>query len=284
MICPSGDAASEANLINESALHSDVAEGAHASHANCVSSMTDNAARATSSAMKVLKGEELNEAKRLVEEHVAVPANMQHAVDQWLKLTPEQQAHAYEVHGIGCTGHSVNLTTDDSHKKSESTVLPMNMVRYRAALVLQRCALRHYVNQVKRQSEEGYVLKEGEKKASGVTGQRGLMFKGYVGGSPGFDSGYAGPVSPKNGQTKTHAMTILPAGKHLDGESDIVSVSDILWKVSKLFASEGEHHCYYLNEHRAFDLHARLNGSKPCRLVSNKVSLSKTLSYTTPGF
>jgi len=103
MICPSGDAVSEAKFIDESALHSTIASGAHASHANCVSSQTDNAARATSSEMKKLKGAELDAAKALVEAHAAVPANMQHAVNCWLKLSPEQQADAYEMHGLGCT-------------------------------------------------------------------------------------------------------------------------------------------------------------------------------------
>ena len=143
MICPSGDAASEAKLIDESALHSDIAGGAHASHANCVSSQTDNAARATSAEMKKLKGAELDAAKALVEAHAAVPANMQHAVDCWLKLSPEQQADAYEMHGIGCTGHSANLTTDDSHKHSESAALTTNMVHDRAARVIQRLRKAH---------------------------------------------------------------------------------------------------------------------------------------------
>ena len=138
MICPSGDAVSEAKLINESALHSDIAGGAHASHANCVSSQTDNAARATSAEMKKLKGAELEAAKALVEAHAAVPANMKHAVDCWLKLSPEQQDDAYEMHGLGCTGHSANLTTDDSHKHSESAALTTNMVHDRAARVIQR--------------------------------------------------------------------------------------------------------------------------------------------------
>ena len=138
MICPSGDAVSEAKLIDESALHSSIAGGARASHANCVSSQTDNAARATSSEMKKLKGAELDAAKALVEAHAAVPSNMQHAVDCWLKLTPEQQADAYEMHGLGCTGHSANLTTDDSHKHSESAALTTNMVHDRAARVIQR--------------------------------------------------------------------------------------------------------------------------------------------------
>ncbi len=55
------------------------------------------------------------------------------AVDCWKKLTPEQQADAYEMHGLGCSGHSVNLTTDASHNKSEYKVLAENMVRDRAA-------------------------------------------------------------------------------------------------------------------------------------------------------
>jgi hypothetical protein len=138
MICPSGDAVSESKLIDESALHSDIAGGAHASHANCVSSQTDNAARATSAEMKKLKGAELAAAKALVDAHAAVPANMQHAVDCWLKLTPAQQDDAYEMHGLGCTGHSANLTTDDSHKHSESAALTTNMVHDRAARVIQR--------------------------------------------------------------------------------------------------------------------------------------------------
>ena len=138
MVCPSGDAESEAKLIDESALHSNVAGGVHGSHANCVSSQTDNAARATSAAAKIRKGTELDEAKRLVDAHLAVPANMQHAVDCWLKMSPEQRVDAYEMHELGCAGHSCNLTTEDSHKKSESTVITANMVDDRAARVLQR--------------------------------------------------------------------------------------------------------------------------------------------------
>jgi len=138
MICLSGDAKSEAKLIDECALHSNVAGGVHASHANCASSQTDNAARATSAAAKVLKGAELDEAKRLIESHVAVPANMQHAVDCWLKMSPEQRADAYEMHGNGCAGHSSNLITEDSHKQTEYKIITANMVDDRASRVIQR--------------------------------------------------------------------------------------------------------------------------------------------------
>ena len=141
MICASGDAESEAKLINEKALHSNINGGLHASHVNCVSSQTDNAARATSRECKKLKGDELDEVKRLIAEHAAIPANMQHAVDSWTKMTRKQQEDAYEMFGIGCTGHSVNLTTEDSHKHSESKEVSSNMVRDRAARILQRAVL-----------------------------------------------------------------------------------------------------------------------------------------------
>jgi len=39
---------------------------------------------------------------------------------------------------LGCTGHSLNLTVDDSWQKSETFSLLGNMVRDRAARVLQR--------------------------------------------------------------------------------------------------------------------------------------------------
>ena len=144
MVCPSGDAESEAKLIDESALHCNVAGGAHAGHANCVDSQTDNAARATSAAMKARKGAELDEAKRLVEAHAAASANMQHAVDCWVKMSPAQRADAYEMYGIGCTGHSLNFSTEDLHKKSESTVISANMVYDRATRLMQRLYLGGY--------------------------------------------------------------------------------------------------------------------------------------------
>jgi len=240
MICPSGDAVSEAKLIDDFALHSSIAGGAHASHANCVSSQTDNAARATSAESKKLKGAELDAAKALVEAHAAVPANMQHAVDCWLKLSPEAKADAYEMHGLGCTGHSANLTTDDSHKHSESTVLPVNMVRDRAARVLQRF----------------FCVKRGKANR--------LVFKGYTGTIPMFRSGFREGLTPSG-------MCLLPAGKHLNG-GDLPSVTDTLWKVSKLLSSEGEHHAYYLNEHRAFDLFATDKGLSTAQLLSCKGS------------
>jgi len=73
MVLCSGDAETEAALIMKEALHSDVAGGAHASHANCVSSSTDNAARATSAELKRLKGLEIKEAIGLIEAQSSSP-------------------------------------------------------------------------------------------------------------------------------------------------------------------------------------------------------------------
>jgi hypothetical protein len=175
MICPSGDALSEATLIHEKALHCDVAGGVHASHANCISSQTDNAARATSAAQKVLKGAELDEAKRLAKAHAAVPANMQHAVDCWLKLTHEQQASAYEMHGLGCIGHSVNLITEDSHKKTETTVMAENIARERAARVLQNTFM-FMIMKVERLVFNRYVRRK-----TGLTAKQGAGPAGLEG-------------------------------------------------------------------------------------------------------
>ena len=69
-ICPSSAAAAEAILIKE-ARHTSLAGGIDATLLKCQSSITDNAARATSRALRDLKRKELAEAARIVKEHVA---------------------------------------------------------------------------------------------------------------------------------------------------------------------------------------------------------------------
>ena len=67
------------------------------------------------------------------------------------------------------------------------------------------------------------------------------------------------------------AVRLVPAGKHLDG-GELPAVGDVLWKVSKLLATDGEHHAYYLNEHRAFNVFAKMRLLSHCRLLSVKGS------------
>jgi hypothetical protein len=219
-----------------------VAEGAHASHANCASSSTDNAARATSAELKRLKGVEIDEVKRLIEEHIPIPAKMAHAVKCWQKLNPAQQEDAYEMHELGCSGHSVNLTTDDSHKHSETKAMADNMVRERAARIMQRNFLAKFVPSRLR-----------------------LVLKGYVGTRPAFQSGFV------QGSASKSDMALVPSGKHLNG-SDVISASETLHQVSKLLSAEGEHFDYYLNEYRSFALFAKRRGIKVWALLSNKGS------------
>jgi hypothetical protein len=218
-----------------------------------VSSQTDNAARATSRECK--KGDELDEVKRLIAAHAAIPANMEQPVKSWLSLTPKQQEDAYEMYGIGCTGHSVNLTTEDSHKHSESKELSSNMVRDRAARILQRAFLARTARR-----DEG-----GKRSASTFSCYGKILLKGYAGFTPMFKA----PVFKD--RVKSIDMCLLPAGKHLDG-GDLPSVTEIVRQVSMLLSSEGEHHAYYLNEHRAFNLFAKKMGLVAMRLLSCKGS------------
>ncbi len=251
MVIVSGDAETEAATIVKEALHSKVAGGAHASHANCVSSSTDNAARKTSAELKRLKGLELDEVKRLIEAHAAVPANMAHAVKYWQSLTPAQREDAYEMHGLGCTGHSVNLTTDDSHKHSETKAMADNMVRDRAARLLQRLFLSKCPPVAKPTAPRTFRI----------------VFKGYVSedGKPAFASGWLAGSKARTG------MSLLPAGKHLNG-GEMPSASETLYQTSKLLSSEGEHADYYLSEARSYALFASERGIKNVPLLSFKGS------------
>ena len=141
-ICPSGEAKHEAQHISD-AFHSPLLGGLHAALTTIVSATSDNAARATSRALEDLKAKEVEAVRQLLTPvigHVIdeYPPELQAAVEAFLALTPEQQQHAHEMHELGCTGHSLNLTVDDCWSKSEASTLAANMVRHRAALVLTR--------------------------------------------------------------------------------------------------------------------------------------------------
>jgi hypothetical protein len=96
-------------------------------------------AKTTYERLKKLSAEEVAAIKAGLDAHVvAHPEELQHAVAAFIKLTPAQQDHAGEMANLGCTGNSLNLTVDDSWQKSETFSLLGNMVRDRAARVLQR--------------------------------------------------------------------------------------------------------------------------------------------------
>jgi hypothetical protein len=144
-ICPSGEAKHEAQHISD-AFHSPLLGGLHAALTSIVSATSDNAARATSRELEILKAKEVEKVKRLLAPVIdkvveAYPPELQAAVDAFLAMTPEQQQHAHEMHELGCTGHSLNLTVDDCWAKSEASTLTTNMVQHRAALVLTRAII-----------------------------------------------------------------------------------------------------------------------------------------------
>jgi hypothetical protein len=137
-VCPSGVAKAEAAQL-KGHLRSGVGGGVAASWVNTASATSDNAARATNDEIAKLSAEEVAAIKAGLDAHVvAHPEELQHAVATFIKLTPAQQDHAGEMANLGCTGHSLNLTVDDSWQKSEPFSLLGNMVRDRAARVLQR--------------------------------------------------------------------------------------------------------------------------------------------------
>jgi hypothetical protein len=144
-ICPSGEAKHEARHISE-AFHSPLLGGLHAALTSVVSATSDNAARATSHELEILKAQEVEAVRRLLTPVIGqivdeYPPELQAAVEAFLAMTPEQQQHAHEMHELGCTGHSLNLTVDDCWSKSEASTLTANMVRHRAALVLTRAVI-----------------------------------------------------------------------------------------------------------------------------------------------
>ena len=137
-VCSSGTAEHEAQLIQE-ALHSDLAGGAHATLLKLQSSITDNAARPTTRAVRELKRKELAEAARIVAAHIQdYPDTIRPAIEAYKAMDAEGRQRAHELHELGCTGHSLNLTTERSWDKSEPSTIRENMVRYRAANVIQR--------------------------------------------------------------------------------------------------------------------------------------------------
>jgi hypothetical protein len=56
--------------------------------------------------------EELLKVEVAIQGHVAThPGGMVDLVGAFLQLSPEQQAHVGEMHQLGCSGRSLNLTT-----------------------------------------------------------------------------------------------------------------------------------------------------------------------------
>ena len=173
-----------------------VAEKPSVSMMGVVSSSTDGAARATSRAFGEREKEELEEVQRIVNEGVEnCPEKYREAVTSYIALTEEQRDAADEFHELGCSGHALNLTVDDSWKQSEKAAVLSNMARDRAATTIKRSwalwKLGKKLPSGRAKSESFWLLAWKSKSRQRVEHQGGMSF------------------AP------------LPAGKHLDGSSEL---------------------------------------------------------------
>jgi hypothetical protein len=92
-----------------------------------------------------------------------------------------------------------------------------------------------------------------------------LIFKGYAGCKPAFSVIF-------HGKDKAPSLSLLPAGFHLDGRSEVPDVQAITRSAAKAFATGGDDSSYYLNEKRQFTAFAKLKSLPIFSLPSVKGS------------
>ena len=272
-ICPSSYAAAEAGQMYE-AMSCDVADKPRVSGVKIASSSSDGAARSTSVAFADLRAKELERVQAFIDEELAErPEELQAAVDAYLSLDEEQREQAEKMHVLGCSGHALNLVTEDSHKQSEKKAVMANMAEERAARIIQRAfALKVVVGNgsfVERLAKMTGLWLRGSRFVAACDG----------GGNTGLDS---------------KDMTILPVDRHLDGKAELPDVPNVINCASKAFASAGKHWDYYLNENRKLVKYAKdkqlpllrlpaVQGSRQCinvQLATSILANSSTyLSY-----
>ena len=244
-LLPAGDADTEADLVEKS-LHSDLGDGVHASLLHVVSNTSDNAARATSRGVADRKA-------KLVEQLQAMsaaaleqaPDELAHAATLWSEMSEEQRKVAHTCHELGCTGHSVNLTIDDSHKKTEKEVLEKNVERDLAIITIQRFGW-HCL---------GYLGQQLR------TNRRTCRVRG-----PFWCRG-----NHVGGKRVREAGKHVPVGPHYIG-SDLPDVSSLLLSLSKAFSSSGDDAQYYLNESKHLARWADSKGLALAKVPSRKGS------------
>ena len=145
-------------------MHCKHGEGVSASLMTLKSLTSDNAARATSREVIELQKKQAAELRKLSDEALRqAPKRLEHAAKTWLAMSEEQRKVVEKgtgTHELGCTGHSLNLTIDDSHKKTEKPVLEANIVRDLAVNAIHRATWRCLFN--KKQSSLG-LTREGRR-------------------------------------------------------------------------------------------------------------------------
>jgi hypothetical protein len=303
-LLPTGEAATEASIA-KSALGSDLGSGVYASLVTVVSATSDNAARVTSRELRELRHLELKSLRELSDEALKqAPEKLRHAAEAWLAMSEEQREVAESIQGLaelGCAGHSVNLTIEDSHKKSERESLEANVVRDLAVNVLQRFygrfvrpkwgqkgiddvlkRLPRFYSKIgallKSPSDGGtfmlrfsageksrWVQRKVQRKARGATAW--APESGEWGAA--FGAAEALVWQWEGGEPRRLGM--LPEKKGLSG-SDLPDVPSILITLSKAFSPFGDDATYYLNESKHLQRWCDANGRSLINLPSRKGS------------
>ena len=117
------------------------------------SGTSDNAARATTRAVGARKVKEIGVVEALQqisrEALEQAPLELEHAARAWAAMSDAQREVAKKgLHELGCGGHSLNLTIDDSHKRTENPTLEACVVRDLAGNVIRRFMMSHKVKPV----------------------------------------------------------------------------------------------------------------------------------------
>ena len=208
-------------------------DGIHASLVTAAAASSDNAARATSRKLQELKAQEIAFIKSLSDQALAeAPNQLVHAAQAWLKSSPEQRKVAEKLHELGCSGHSINLTLDDSHRKTEREVLEANVVRDLAANII---ANSHFLAKYRRERrQQGLAINYWACR----TGCRFLAGDSAHWSKDPGDERADGRFLWKWNHEKERKLSLVPGGKYLDG-SDLPDIASILITLSKAFALHG---------------------------------------------
>ena len=188
---------------------------------------------------------EISKVKKAISEHMEANADdILDLVDAFLKLSPEQQAHAGEMHQLGCSGHSLNLTTDDCWRISEKSELEANVVRDLAATIITTAFVRWAAKLSKRfplwaAKLSTRTAKEVERKVVGF--QSTLLPRTAKEVKDKVEIRFKPKMGARLKLTGTGPYEVLPC------------ITNIIHTTSKAFATGGEDFLYYLNESRAMN-------------------------------
>jgi hypothetical protein len=276
----------KAKLV-EGAMHCEHGDGVHASLMTVKSLCSDNAARATTRAVIGLQQMQAAELRKLSDEALRqAPKRLEHAAKTWLAMSEEQRKVVEEgtgTHELGCTGHSLNLTIEDFHKKTEKAVLEANIVRDLAVNAIQRAMWRCLFNKKQRSLNKLKVVDVCGIGGSYCAFTTGSGWSRVVWPEEDGKQPRAGKHIWKHDGRSDRSLKLRLAGKHINGTDDLPDVPGLCITLSKAFSPAGADAKFYLNEHRHFYRWCELKGKNPRKLPPRKSSVMRVKEYRGRG-